>query len=361
MTAATQAPDLAAMTSLEELGSWADGHWPEPVRAMIQQGAGTSSSVRDNVDAWSEWSLRSHVLRDVSDLDTSTTLLGTPMRTPIAVAPSGQHTMVRPEGEVLTAQAAKEFDTLMILSAGTGRTIQDVRAVGGRTWFQFYWGRDRELVRDNLQRAVAEGCEAVCLTADLPVPPIIDARLRAAVQDIPGPPPQYVLPRNAHMGGEWDHDASLTWQDLDWLRSVVDVPIVVKGVTTREDARAAADAGVDVVVVSNHGGRTLDHAVPTAVSLVEVADALRDVDAAPEIIVDGGIRRGRDVVIALALGARAVLVGRPILWGLAADGADGVRDVLGLLERQLRTEMALIGCRNLAELSPEALAPRRVR
>jgi 4-hydroxymandelate oxidase len=199
--------------------------------------------------------------------------------------------------------------------------------------------------------AVAAGCSAICLTADLPVPPLLDAEMRYAVANLPGGPPLYVLPRKAHVaGGEWDHDSRLTWSDLAWLRETVDVPVVVKGITTAEDAVAAAHHGVDAIVVSNHGGRSLDHGRPTAACLVEVADALGALGSAPEILVDGGIRRGRDIAVALALGATAVLVGRPVLWGLAANGASGVHDVLAFFHRELVATMGMIGAAALSDL-----------
>ncbi|HEY0475259.1 MAG TPA: alpha-hydroxy acid oxidase [Kribbella sp.] len=343
--------DTSFLADLDELEHWASASWDTPVRAMVQGGAGSRATLSANISAWSQWALRSRVLVDVSQVDTSTTVLGVEHRTPILIAPTGLHTLVHPDGEVATAIGARDFDTTMILSSGTGRTCRDVRSVGGRTWFQFYWGRDRSRVRDNLQMAVAAGCSAICLTADLPVPPLLDAEMRYAVANLPGGPPLYVLPRKAHVaGGEWDHDSRLTWSDLAWLRETVDVPVVVKGITTAEDAVAAAHHGVDAIVVSNHGGRSLDHGRPTAACLVEVADALGALGSAPEILVDGGIRRGRDIAVALALGATAVLVGRPVLWGLAANGASGVHDVLAFFHRELVATMGMIGAAALSDL-----------
>jgi isopentenyl diphosphate isomerase/L-lactate dehydrogenase-like FMN-dependent dehydrogenase/predicted oxidoreductase len=361
--AAPGAPDTATISNLDVLEEWAASAWPGPVSAMIQLGAGTSSTVRSNSTAWTDWAVCARVLRDVSSVRSDTTVLGHHVSSPIFVAPSGLHTMVRTGGEVLTAQGAKEADTVIVLSSATGRTVEDVCAVGAKTWFQFYWGRDRGRVRDNLQRAVASGCSAVVLTVDLPTPPTLDGRMRAAVSRLPGPPPQHVLPRDAHLGGEWDHDARLTWTDLEWLRSVVDVPIVLKGVTAADDALAAAAAGVDAVIVSNHGGRAIDHGVPTAWALVDVAAALKSESDSgrpcPELLVDGGIRRGRDILVALALGAKAVLIGRPTLWALAAHGADGVRDVLAVLAQQLRTEMALAGHADLESIDASTIRPLR--
>lgn len=355
-----QAPpgrDIAASPDLIALERWATEQWTPEVAAMVQGAAGTRATVSANVDGWREWHLRPRVLVDVGDVRTVTTVLGQPVPAPVLVAPSGQHTLVDPDGEVATALGARDFGTIMVLSSGTGRSIEDVRAVGGSTWFQFYWGRDRERLRDLLQRAVALGCRAVCLTADLPVPPLLDASMRHAVAHLPGDPPRYLLPRSAHVeGGEWDHDARLNWRDLEWLRGVVDVPVVIKGISTGSDARAAADTGCAAIVVSNHGGRTLDDAWPTARSLAEVVQSLNGVADAPEVLVDGGIRRGRDVAVALALGARAVLIGRPVLWGLAAQGASGVAGVLRFFARELATTMALVGAPSVADLGPDRVA-----
>jgi 4-hydroxymandelate oxidase len=345
-------PVIRDLPDLTALGEWASATWPEPVRAMVQDGAGSNATVAANERAWRGWALRARVLVDVSSIDTGTTLLGRPLPAPVLVAPSSLHTMVHPRGEVGTAEGVAASGGIMVLSSGTGTPIEAVREVGGRTWFQFYWRRDRTQLRELLRRAVDLGCEALCLTADMPVRPLLGQRMRAAVRDLPGGPPLYLLPRDAHVnGGEWDHDARVTWADLAWLRELVEVPLVVKGITTAEDAMVAADAGVDAIVVSNHGGRALDHALPTTESLVEVADALAGRPHAPELLVDGGIRHGRDVMVALALGARAVLVGRPVLWGLAAAGAAGVHDVLELLRTQLVACMGMTGIRSPGEIS----------
>jgi len=355
MTPSIDSPDTSTLLELDELERWAAAHWAPAVREMIQGGAGTRSTVSANQSAWTDWQLRTKVLVDVSDITTETTVLGGVHRTPILVAPSGLHTLVDPEGEVATATGARNFGTTMILSSGTGRTLESVREVGGRTWFQFYWGKDRGRIRDIVQKAVNLGCEAVCLTADMPVPPLLDAEMRHAVANLEQTP-LYLLPRSAHVaGGEWDHDARLTWRDLDWLRETVDVPLVIKGVTTAEDAVAAAEAGLEAIVISNHGGRNFDHGVPTAHALLEVARAMSGRSDAPEVLVDGGIRRGRDVAVALALGAKAVLVGRPVLWGLAANGADGVQGVLAFYERELRTTLAIMGVPRSDLLSERSL------
>ena len=360
MTAgATAAPVIRELTDLAALGEWASAVWPEPVRTMVQEGAGSNATVAANERAWRDWSLRARVLVDVSRIEPRTTVLGGSIPAPVLVAPSGLHTMVHPRGEVETAEGVAAAGGIMVLSSGTGTPIEAVRAVGVRTWFQFYWRRDRRQLRQILRRAVDLGCEALCLTADMPVRPLLGERMRAAVRDLPGGRPLYVMPRDAHVrGGEWDHDPALTWADLAWVREMTDVPLVVKGITTAEDALAAADAGVNAIIVSNHGGRALDHSLPTVASLIEIAGALAGRADVPELLVDGGIRHGRDVLVALALGARAVLIGRPVLWGLAAAGAAGVRDVLELLRSQLVACMGMTGVRSPAEAGPGIVTRR---
>ncbi|MEV7683652.1 alpha-hydroxy acid oxidase [Streptomyces sp. NPDC088341] len=349
-------PTMELLSGLDTLSSWAERSWPEPVRTMIQEGAGTSATVLANERAWSAWSLRTRVLADVSHIDTSVTVLGRTLAAPFLVAPSGLHTLVHPRGEVATAEGAAGFGTTMVLSSGTGTPMEDVLGVGGPTWFQFYWRRDRGLLREILGRAVELGAEALCLTADLPVRPLLGERMRHAVAHLPGDPPLYVLDRSAHVkGGEWDHDARVTWKDLDWLREVADVPLVIKGITTAEDAKQAADCGVGAIIVSNHGGRALDLGRPTALCLPEVVGALRGRSDAPEVLVDGGIRHGRDALIALALGARAVLIGRPALWGLTAHGADGVRGVLDFLKRELESCMGMTGRTSIKDIDPSTI------
>ncbi|MFE2183544.1 alpha-hydroxy acid oxidase [Streptomyces sp. NPDC059455] len=337
-------PPIGDLSDLAALSTWAEQRWPEPVRAMIQDGAGSNATVQANQQAWLDWSLRTRVLTDVSHIDTSVSVLGRKLAAPILVAPSGLHTLAHPRGEIATAEGAAAFGTTMVLSSGTGTPMEDVLGLDGSSWFQFYWRRDRGTLREILTRAVALGAEALCLTADLPVRPLLGERMRYAVGHLPGGPPLYVLDRSAHLsGGEWDHDARVTWKDLEWLRGITDIPIVVKGVTTAEDAVQAADNGVNAVIVSNHGGRALDHGRPTARCLTEVVDAVAARSDAPEVLVDGGIRHGRDVLIALALGARAVLVGRPVLWGLSAHGAAGVHGVLEFLRRELESCMGMTG------------------
>jgi isopentenyl diphosphate isomerase/L-lactate dehydrogenase-like FMN-dependent dehydrogenase len=341
--AATEFRDLA------ELEGIATARWTSGLRSFIQGGAGSGGGVRANRSAHARWSLRSRVLVDVSSISISTTVLGVPIGLPVLIAPSGLHTLVLPEGEVATAQGAREANTVMVLSSGTGRTIQDVTAAGGNVWFQLYLGSDRGQARRLIDLAGEGGCQALCLTADMPVPPLLGPEFRDGLAGVAHARPQYLPARGEYaVTGVWDHDQRLSWRDLDWLRDVTDLPIVIKGIMTAEDALMAAESGVDGIVVSNHGGRALDTPVGTMDVLPLVAQALNDANANTEIYVDGGFRHGGEVLAALALGARAVLVGRPALWALAVGGAQGVTSMLDTIGNELASTMARTGSTTVA-------------
>ena len=345
----TEVPDLLA--DLGALETAAEQRWDAGLRAFISEGAGTGRGIAANLAAHRKWALRSRVLVDVSEVDVATSILGWPVTMPIMVAPSGLHTLVHPDGEVATAAGAKEAGTIMVLSSGTGRSLEDVTSAGGDIWFQLYWGADRARVRSVVGQAADCGCSALCITADMPVRPLVGAGMRAGIASVADARPLYILPRGAHLsGGQWDHDASLTWADLDWMRSITDLPIVIKGVMSPEDAVRAAQAGVNGIIVSNHGGRALDTAWGTLDALPEVMAAAPGAGGGLEVYVDGGFRHGSEVLVALALGARAVLIGRPALWALTLHGAPGVTGVLATLRYQLAATMAMVGARSVAEL-----------
>jgi len=346
--------DGIVVGSLLDLQAHATARWDDGVRAFIQDGAGASRAVRANLAAHERWALRSRVLRDVSSIDTATTVLGQRVELPVLIAPSALHTLVHPDGEVATATGARDAGTVMVLSASTGRTIQDVAAPGASLWFQLYWGEDRGRVRELVQMADAAGAGALCLTVDMPVRPLLGATMRAAAASVAHHRPRYVLPRSAHLTpGAWDHDTRLTWADLAWLRGVTGLPIVVKGVMSAEDVGPARDSGVDAIVVSNHGGRALDTPLGTLDVLPEIAAELTG--GGPELYVDGGFRDGGEVLAALALGARAVLIGRPALWALTLGGARAVTDMLRLVQYQLEASMARVGVSSIAEIDSRAV------
>ena len=344
----TTAMDIASLTDLDEFESAACDIWTPGACAFIQLGSGRNYSIAANLTAHRRWALRSRVLTDVGTIDTSTTVLGQPVSLPVLVGPSGLHNLSTPTGEIATAEGAKTAGTIMVMSAGSSRSIEDVRAVGGRTWFQFYWGADRERTAQLVRLAEAEGCSALCVTVDLPVRPVLVREMISGVRAVGGEKPMYVMPRDSHLtAGVWDHDATLTWHDLAWLREQTSLPIVLKGIMTAEDARLAAEHGVAAIIVSNHGGRSLDTPRGTMDALPEVVDAA---GTTLEVYVDGGFRRGQDIAAALALGARAVLIGRPVVWGLAVGGADGLVAVLALLRSQLVSTMGMLGAASIAQI-----------
>lgn len=327
-------------------------------------GANDEVTLRENRVAYERIRLRYRVLVDVSRRDLATKVLGRPVSMPILVAPTAFHKMAHPDGEPATARAARRAETLMVLSTLSNTSVEEVAALAGPLWFQLYVYRDRAATRDLVQRVEAAGCTALVLTVDAPM-------LGRRERDVRN---QFRLPAglsidNLAAAGKADLpsdvadsglaayfatllDPSLTWADLEWLRGLTRLPILVKGIVRGDDAAQAIDQGAAGVIVSNHGGRQLDTAPATIDVLSEVVDAA---GGRAEVYLDGGIRRGTDVLKALALGARAVLVGRPILWGLATAGEEGVVRVLELLRGELDLAMALAGAPTLSDITPDLL------
>ena len=319
-------------------------------------GANDEWTLRENRTAFERWILRPRMLVDVSRVTTETTVLGTKSSMPLFVAPTAFQRTVHPDGELAMARAAAAAGTVMCLSTFATATIEEVdeAAPGAPRWFQLYWSSDREFVRDVVDRAEAAGSTAVIVTVDLPRLGRRERDLRTGFEvpeELPVPTFLALAEAARAVSPEdisWAVDDTLTWDDLEWLRSVSSLPLLVKGILTAEDAVLAAEAGAAGVVVSNHGGRQLDGVAAALDALPEVAEAVGDRLA---VLMDGGIRRGADVVKALALGAQAVLAGRPPLWGLAVDGSDGVERVLGLLRDELELALALCGCTSPAQVT----------
>ena len=319
-------------------------------------GAGDEVTLRENVAAWGHWRLRPRVLSDVREVSTATELLGKPVELPVLVAPVAYQRMAHPEAEAGMAQGAAGAGTVMCLStlSNTRPSEVAVAAPGGRRWFQLYAFKDAGVTRALIEEAVESGFEAILLTVDAPPG---GNRERDRRNGFTMPVELGMPGLTAATGGEEalsieevfaQMNHALTWADVENLASECGVPVFVKGVLTAEDAELALEHGAAGVVVSNHGGRQLDRALATAEALPEVADALA---GRGTLLVDGGIRRGVDVATALALGADAVLVGRPALWGLAAGGRDGVVQVLDLLRQELELALALLGCTSPSRLS----------
>lgn len=318
-------------------------------------GAGDEVTLAENVAAWRHWRLRPRMLAGHGEWSTRAGILGAEASMPILVAPVAYQRLVDPEGEVAMAQAAADVGTVMCLSTlATARPAEIAAAVpDGRHWFQLYCFRDEGVTRALLDEAVDSGFEAIVVTVDAPRGGRRERDLRAGFRIPEGlgvPSVQAALGSERAVTIEETFalmEPGLDWADFEKLASACEVPVLVKGVLTSEDAALAVDHGAAGVVVSNHGGRQLDCAVATADALPEVVDA---VEGKAPVLVDGGIRRGTDAAIALALGADAVLVGRPPLWGLAAASEAGARRVLELLRDELELALALCGCSFPSEL-----------
>lgn len=315
----------------------------------IAGGATDEISVDRNRRAYASWALRPRVLRNVSTLDLSTTVLGTKVNLPVLIAPCGGHKKAHPEGEFATYRAAAARGTILAVSANSSSSFEELaRAANGHLWMQLYPFRDRGLTQSWLDRAKAAGYEAICVTLDSQWPPKRERNIRNNYRRARGanyPAAGADAPRPA--GAEGGSDPAATWKDLEWIKAHAGLPVVAKGIMTGEDAELCAEAGADAVIVSNHGGRHLDNTLATVEVLAEAVAAGK---GRLEILLDGGIRRGADVVKALALGARAVFIGRPLFWGLAADGEQGVVRVLDILREEIEITMAKCGRPTIASI-----------
>jgi 4-hydroxymandelate oxidase len=355
--------------TIADLAALAESKLSKMAWDYYASGADDEVTLRRNVEAWQRLSLHYRVLVDVSARDLSTTVLGTKIAMPVVVAPTAFHKLAHPDGEVATVRGAGEAGTVMILSTLSNSRIEDVVAAASRpVWFQLYVYRDRSRTEALVRRVEAAGAQALVLTVDAPLLGRRDRDVRN----------RFTLPEGLGLAnvdgdviaarpGEIAEsglaayfasllDASLSWHDVAWLRERTRLPIVVKGIVRPDDARRAAEAGAAAVVVSNHGGRQLDTSPATIEVLPRIADTLAAAPGTPiELYVDGGVRRGSDVVKAIASGARAVLLGRPILWGLAIDGTAGVAGALGIVRRELDLAMALCGCPELAAITRDLL------
>lgn len=360
------------LLTLSDLRERARERLPADVWDYLDGGSGAERTLHDAAAAYRELRLRPRVLVDVSRPDCSVDLLGDRLASPVCVAPMAYHRLVHPDGETATAEAAGIAGVLLVTGIFASRTLEDTAAAaGGPLWLQLYWLRRRDALAALVARAETAGYRALVLTVDAPK---VAIRHRDRRNSFALPPSvtaanlDPALTERSHRAasgssGLEEHsreqfDPALTWRDLAWLRARTRLPLVLKGVLTAEDAVLAVDHGIDALIVSNHGGRQLDQAVPALEALPEVVAA---VPAEYPVLIDGGIRSGTDVAVALALGARAVLVGRPVLWGLAVDGVKGAAGVLDLLRTELLDVMVLSGRPTLDRLDASAVSRRGVR
>jgi 4-hydroxymandelate oxidase len=351
--------------NLRELEALAREKLPTVAYDYFASGAHDEVTLRENLAAFDRIALRYRVLVDVSTRDTTTHVLGRALPFPVIIAPTAFQCMAHPDGELATARAAGDAGITMILSTLSTTDVEDVVSVAtGPIWFQLYMYCDRGATKALVERAEAAGCSALVLTVDAPLlgrrerdvrnrfrlPPELSVKNMTAsgMQALPATSDDSALA--AYVASMLD--PSVTWKDLAWLRSITKLPLLVKGVVRRDDAERAASEGVDGIVVSNHGGRQLDTAPATIRVLEDIADA---VHGKTEVLLDGGIRRGTDVLKALALGAKAVLLGRPVLWALAVDGQRGVTRALEILHREIDLAMALTGSPTISTVTRDLL------
>ncbi|XP_065597794.1 2-Hydroxyacid oxidase 1 [Cyrtonyx montezumae] len=337
---------------------------PKSVYDYYRSGADDQETLADNVAAFSRWKLYPRVLRDVSVMDLSTSVLGQTISMPVCVGATAMQRMAHPDGETATARACQAMRTGMMLSSWATSSIEEVAeaAPGGLRWLQLYVYKDREVTKSLVKRAERAGYQGIFVTVDTPF-------LGRRIDDVRN---KFQLPPHLRLknfssnklafssvedSGENSGlavyvadaiDASINWEDIKWLRGLTSLPIVAKGILRADDAKEAVKLGVDGILVSNHGARQLDGVPATIDVLPEIVEAVGE---KVEVFLDGGIRKGTDVLKALALGAKAVFIGRPLIWGLVYQGEEGAREVLQMLKEEFRLAMALTGCRNVKEIS----------
>jgi 4-hydroxymandelate oxidase len=321
-------------------------------------GGGAGGSPASNLSAWQRIQIRPRMLRDVSSVSTSTALLGREATAPIMVAPTAMHRLACADGELATARAAAKAGVVYVVSMAATTSIEAIAraAPTGTRWMQAYVRRDRGLARAALERAAACGCEAVVLTVDSPGNPSVRPQPGQTLNrgmPLPNLAPGDDAPDVLAVAA--DYAADLTFEDLAEIRSWTGLPLVVKGILRGDDAARCMAEGADAIAVSNHGGRQVPGCIPPAEALPDVVEA---VAGRGQVYVDGGVRSGADVLKAIALGATAVMVGRPVVWGLAIDGESGASAVLEQLRTELERNMALCGAPNVEAISPDLVGYR---
>jgi 4-hydroxymandelate oxidase len=310
-----------------------------------------------NEKAYSQICIKYHVLNDVSSRTSKTTVIGQEINSPIIIGPTAFHALACADGELATARAAKNVGAVFTLSTLSNCSMEEINKIGGHLWYQLYVYRNREITKKLVERAEKLGYRALVITVDSQITGRRERDIRNS----------FTLPTGIRAGNLETidiadgllanhinnlYDQSLNWKDIEWFRSITKLPILIKGIIRADDARKAESCGVNGIVVSNHGGRSLDTSPSTLSVLPEIVMA---VSAKTDVLLDGGIRRGTDVLKALALGAKAVMIGRPILWGLAVGGEEGVIKVLQTLNSEFDLAMALSGCKSVSEISPDLI------
>ncbi|WP_016953564.1 alpha-hydroxy acid oxidase [Anabaena sp. PCC 7108] len=346
--------------NLFEYEQLAKSHLSQMTFDYYSSGAWDEITLKDNRTAFTRIKLRPKMLVDVSKINLTTKVLDEPLQLPLFIAPMAFQCLAHPDGEIATASAAASAGVGMVLSTLSTKSLEEVAKVANTLkWFQLYIHKDRGLTRALVERAYTAGYKALCLTVDAPV---LGKRERDQRNEFTLPPGLHPANLTKISGLDIPHEQgesglltyfaeqinpALTWKDLEWLQSLSPLPLVLKGILRGDDAVRAVEYGAQAIVVSNHGGRQLDGAIASLDALPEIIAA---VDGKAEVLLDGGIRRGTDILKALALGAKAILIGRPVLWGLAVSGQEGVSDMISLLKDELTSAMALSGCASLQDI-----------
>lgn len=359
-------PDIPSdVLNIFDLERLAKERLPVLAYDYYRSGAWDETTLKANREAYEKLKIHYKILVDVEKRDLSTTIFGQHIDFPILVAPTAFHKLAHPDGELATGRAAVKAKTIMTLSSLSTTTIEEVAEATNKTfWFQLYINKQREYTRDLVARAESAGAKALVVTVDTPLWGRRERDVRNGFHLPPGLSAINLVKyqqdgiakgqSGAGLGQSfaWMLDATLQWKDLDWLASITKLPIIIKGVCRVDDAIKATEHGIKGILVSNHGGRQMDSAPATIDVLPAIVDAVGN---RTTVLMDGGIRRGTDAMKALAQGAKAVFVGRPVLWGLAAGGQQGVEKALSMLKEELDLGMALSGCRNLKELNRSLL------
>jgi len=356
------------LVNLDDYEAAARSLLDEQAFEYVASGAGSETTLRANRTAFDDLELLPRMLHDVSRIDTTVELFGKIHSLPVLLAPTGYHRLMHPLGELETILGANMADCTLVAANFATETFVSVQAQAARPqWFQMYVQSDRTFTRDLLQEVLSAGCEAVCVTVDQPVNAIRDREARIGFE-LPKGMERANLKRLGSAVAGAAHSpqgfhiynavraSDLTWKDLEWLRGECPVPLMLKGILHPDDAVMAQQSGCDGIIVSNHGGRALDGVQSTIAALPAIVEA---VGPGMTVLMDGGIRRGTDVVKALALGVKAVLLGRPYLFGLAVDGAAGVARVVNLLRMECQIAMGLLGCQDLSQIQPQLLHRKR--
>ena len=340
--------DLDDLINLFDFEQKAEGIMSKMAYEYVASGAADENTLKWNREALDKIKMQTHVLNDVSNIETQVSIFGQELPYPILIAPSAFHKIMHPEGEIATARGAGQASTTYVVSSFTTTPIEEIAKVATQPlWFQLYLVHDKMFVRDLIQKVEAQGIKALCVTVDTPVVGARNRQQRVKFKlpaELSAP---YMVDTSTSKGQVLALQVSMTWKDVEWLTSITKIPILLKGILNPDDAEHAVKAGASGIIVSNHGARNLD----TVPATIEVLPSITQrVSKRIPVLMDGGIRRGTDVIKAIALGANAVLVGRPICYGLACGGAEGVAKVLEILQKELQLAMALTGSASIATI-----------